>query len=218
MSGVQERQTTPKTLPGTYAKGRTRAEDVLDAAVAVLIKHGYHNFTLRRVADEAGLRLSNLQHYFPSKDTLVQAMLDRVIDTYLTRLGRIQSSGLDPEDQFRKIIETLFLDLNTRRTTVFFPELWSLANHNRQVAAYMERMYGRYRELLGASITRINPALDEKQVRQIALFISASIEGHTMFVGHGKPWRAQTEEVLGLATASFLWLVRSGETPVVPEK
>ncbi len=217
MSGLQERQTTPKALPGTYAKGRTRAEDILDAAVAVLIEHGYHNFSLRRVADEAGLRLGNLQHYFPSKDALVQAMLDRVIDTYLSRLVGIQSSGLDPETQFRTMIETLFLDLNTRRTTVFFPELWSLANHDRQVAAHMERMYGRYRELLGASITRINPALDEKQVRQIALFISASIEGHTMFVGHGKPWRTQTKAILGLATASFLWLVRSGETPVMPD-
>jgi AcrR family transcriptional regulator len=208
------RKPAAKAVPGTYAKGRTRAEDILDAAVTVLIEHGYHNFSLRRVAEEAELRLGNLQHYFPSKDALVQAMLDRVIEAYLARLGRIQSSGLDPEAQFRKIIETLFLDLNTRRTTVFFPELWSLANHDAHVAGYMERMYGRYRELLGASIARVNPALDERQVRQIALFISASIEGHTMFVGHRKPWRAQTKEILALATASFLWLIRSGEVPV----
>jgi AcrR family transcriptional regulator len=199
-------------VPGTYAKGRTRAADILDAGVSVLIEHGYHNFSLRRVADEAGLRLGNLQHYFPSKDALVQAMLDRVIEAYLARFVRIQESGLDPEAEFRQIIDMVFRDLNTRRTTVFFPELWSLANHDTVVAGHMDRMYARYRDVLGASIARINPALDEAQVRRLALFVSASIEGHTVFVGHGKPWRKQTQDVVALATASFLWLIRSGST------
>jgi AcrR family transcriptional regulator len=203
-------------VPGTYAKGRTRAADILDAGVSVLIEHGYHNLSLRRVADEAGLRLGNLQHYFPSKDALVQAMLDRVIEAYLARFVRIQESGLDPEAEFRQIIDMVFRDLNTRRTTVFFPELWSLANHDTVVAGHMERMYARYRDVLGASIARINPALDEAQVRTLALFVSASIEGHTVFVGHGKPWQKQTQGILTLATASFLWLIRSGSTPPSP--
>ena len=203
-------------VPGTYAKGRTRAADILDAGVSVLIEHGYHNLSLRRVADEAGLRLGNLQHYFPSKDALVQAMLDRVIEAYLARFVRIQESGLDPEAEFRQIIDMVFRDLNTRRTTVFFPELWSLANHDTVVAGHMERMYARYRDVLGASIARINPALDEAQVRTLALFVSASIEGHTVFVGHGKPWQKQTQDIVALATASFLWLIRSGSTPPSP--
>lgn len=197
-------------VPGTYAKGRTRASVILDAAVTVLIEHGYSNLSLRRVAEAADLRLGNLQHYFPSKDALVQAMLDRVIAAYLARLARVRSRGLDPEAEFREIVRTIFTDLNTRRTTVFFPELWSLANHDPHVASYMERMYGRYREVLEASIARLNPALDTVQTKRLALFVSASIEGHTMFVGHRKAWRAQTQELLALATASFLWLVRTG--------
>ena len=200
-------------VPGTYAKGRTRASVILDAAVTVLIERGYTNLSLRRVAEEAGLRLGNLQHYFPSKDALVQAMLDRVIDAYLARLANIRSRVLEPEAEFREIVRTIFTDLNTRRTTVFFPELWSLANHDPHVAGYMERMYGRYREVLEASIIRVNPALDTAQAKRLALFVSASIEGHTMFVGHRKAWRPQTSELLALATASFLWLVRSGHRP-----
>ena len=200
-------------MPGTYAKGRTRAADILDAAVTVLIEHGYPNLSLRRVAEEAGLRLGNLQHYFPSKDALVQAMLDRVIESYLSRFERIRRSALDPEAEFREIIGTVFRDLNTRRTTVFFPELWSLANHDAHVAGYMERMYARYREVLETSIARINSDLDAPQVKRLALFISASVEGHTVFVGHRKAWRSQTAELLSLATASFLWLIRTGAVP-----
>jgi AcrR family transcriptional regulator len=213
MSTAAARADANASVPGTYAKGRTRAADILDAAVTVLIEHGYNNLSLRRVAEEAGLRLGNLQHYFPSKDALVQAMLDRVIESYLNRFGRIRLSGLDPESEFREMIRTVFLDLGKRRTTVLFPELWSLANHDAQVAGHMERMYGRYRDVLGASIARLNPALDATSVKQLALFISASIEGHTMFVGHRKPWRGHTGALLAMATDSFLWLIRSGKVP-----
>lgn len=213
MSRASARDPAAAKVPGTYAKGRTRAADILDAGVTVLIEHGYHNLSLRRVAEEAGLRLGNLQHYFPTKDALVQAMLDRVIETYLSRFGRIRLSGLDPESEFREVVAAVFTDLNKRRTTVFFPELWSLANHDPQVAGYMERMYARYRDVLESLIVRINPELDAMQVKRLALFISASIEGHTMFVGHRKAWRPQTRELLATATASFLWLIRSGNVP-----
>ena len=215
MSAITPRKAmaAPSAVPGTYAKGRTRAADILDAAVRVLIEHGYHDFSLRGVAEEAGLRLGNLQHYFPSKDLLVRAMLDRVIEAYLDRFSRIQRSGLDPQQEFRAIVGMVFIDLNTRRTTVFFPELWSLANHDRQVAAHMERMYSRYRELLGTSIARLNPGLDAVQVERLALFVSASLEGHTMFVGYRKPWRGQTAELLDIALGAFLTLIRGGAVP-----
>lgn len=198
---------------GTYAKGRLRAADILDAAIDVLIENGYHQFSLRRVAEAAGVRLGNLQHYYPSKDALLQAMLDRMIDGYLARFERILARELDPEASFRALVECVMRDLNKRRTTVFFPELWSLANHEPQVTRFMEQMYARYRQVLEQAIARLNPALDATQARRLALFVSASIEGHTMFIGHGKPWKRDTSQLLHLALQSFLWLIREGDVP-----
>jgi AcrR family transcriptional regulator len=174
-----------------------------------LIEGGYASFSLRRVAEAAGLSLGNLQHYYPSKELLVAAMLDRVIEGYLQRFARIHREARDPESEFRELIAHVFLDLGSRRTTVFFPELWSMANHDRQVAGHMERMYARYREVLGRAIERLNPALDEATIRRLALFVSASIEGHGMFVGHGRAWRGEIEALLEIATQSFLALIRT---------
>jgi AcrR family transcriptional regulator len=196
---------------GTYAKGRLRAADILDAAIDVLTENGYHQFSLRRVAETAGVRLGTLQHYYPSKHALMQAMLDRMIEGYLERLERILAREQDPEDCFRALVEWMMRDLNKRRTTVFFPELWSLANHEPQVTRLMEQMYARYRRVLEQAIARLNPALDAVQVRRLALFVSASIEGHTMFIGHGKPWKRETTQLLDMALQSFLWLIREGE-------
>jgi hypothetical protein len=34
-----------------------------------------------------------------------------------------------------------------------------------------------------------------------------------MFIGHGKPWRRDTAQLMHLALQSFLWLIREGEVP-----
>lgn len=199
--------------PGTYAKGKLRASGILDAAIELLIEHGYHNLSMRKVAQHAGVRLGNLQHYFPTRDELVKAMLDRMIEGYLGRFEQIRRTGDDPQREFRAIVESVILDLGKRRTTVFFPELWSLSNHEPHVTRYMDQMYERYRQVLGAAIARMNPALSPLQVRRLALFVSASIEGHTAFIGYRKPWRAETAHVVDIALQSFEWLIRSGRIP-----
>lgn len=196
---------------GVYSKGRERAAGILDAAIRLLIDAGYHNLSMRAVADACGMGLGNLQHYFPTKDDLVRAMLDRVIAGYLRRFERIIEATDDPEAEFRAVIASVMQDLNKRRTTVLFPELWSLANHDRQLVPWLDRMYQSYRDVLSGLMLRMNPALTRRRADRLALFMSASIEGHTMFVGHGKPWRGETGALLAIAQQSFVWLVRSAE-------
>jgi AcrR family transcriptional regulator len=201
------------TDAGTYAKGKLRAGDILDAAIKLMIDEGYHNLSMRGVAQHAGIRLGNLQHYFPTKNALLQAMLDRVIDSYIDRFNSVRGAHDDPEREFRAIVSTVIGDLNKRRTTVFFTELWSLSNHERAVTSAMDQMYERYRHILADIIVRLNPALSAQQIRRLALFISASIEGHTVFIGYRKPWIADTAAISEMAIQSFLWLIRHGDVP-----
>lgn len=53
---------------------------LLDAAEAVVRKRGLSCLTLDAVAQQAGLSKGGLLHHFPSKDALVQAMVQRVAD------------------------------------------------------------------------------------------------------------------------------------------
>lgn len=197
---------------GTYKKGKDSAAAILDAASQLLIEVGYHNFSLRKVASAAGVSLGNLQYYYPVKDALVQAMLDKTIQRYIVDFEEIRHHG-HPKQQFAEMVERVVSDLNTRETTLFFPELWSLSNHEEKVPKYMDEMYAKYRHYLGLIIAEINPGLTAKQVKRLALFISCSIEGHTMFVGYGKPWKKETRNIINMATQSFLWLIEHGEIP-----
>jgi hypothetical protein len=80
------------------------------------------------------------------------------------------------------------LDLGNPITSKFYPELWALANHDDYADTLMDHIYARVRCPLENYVARLNSALSTEQVQKVALFISASTEGITMFVGHGKVW------------------------------
>lgn len=208
----QQNVTKTAVKTGTYKKGKSSSASILEAATKLLIDAGYHNFSLRKVAETAGISLGNLQYYFPTKEKLVEALLDRTIQVYLDSFEEIRHHG-DPKQQLIDMIEHVVYDLNTEKTTIFFPELWSLSNHEDNVARFMDQMYGRYREYLSDIIKEINPQLTSPQVKRLALFVSCSLEGHTMFVGYRKPWNKETKNIIKMATQSFLWIIESGDIP-----
>ena len=211
MPTLNKAQTNPHRRS---AKGKTTALEILLAAEKVLVEAGYHNFSLRKVASSAGHTLGSLQYYYPTKAALLNAMLDNCISRYVDRFEEIRkNAGTDPEEQFIALVHWIVHDLKSEHTTRFFPEVWSLSNHDEHAANFMDAMYGRYREVLIDVIALINPKLRTTQIRRIALFVSASLEGHTIFIGHDKPWRKESENIVKLATQSFLWLIHSGAIP-----
>ncbi len=195
-------------------KGETTAQEILLAAETVLVETGYHNFSLRKVASSAGHTLGSLQYYYPTKAALLSAMLDNCISRYVEMFEEIRKkAGTDPEEQFIALVRWIVHDLKSEHTTRFFPEVWSLSNHDEHAANFMDAMYGRYRDVLIEVIALINPKLSKPQMRRVALFVSASLEGHTIFIGHDKPWSEESENIVKLSTQSFLWLIHSGSIP-----
>jgi AcrR family transcriptional regulator len=203
---------TYKAISKGYTKGERRIKIILEAAEQLLIDSGYHNFSMRKVATKAGVSVGNLQYYFPSKDSLLEALLDHVIQNYLDAFERFKGQ-YTPKEQFVKIIKAVIKDLKTKHTTVFFPELWSMANHEKHISKIMDRMYGKYRALLADVIKDINPNLSELQAHRLSIFMTASLEGHTIFIGYRKPWAKETDNMIDISIQSFLWLIEHGDIP-----
>lgn len=88
-------------MPG-YVRAAQRREQLLDAAVEVLVREGLDALTLRDVATQAGVRLSTLQYIFASRSDLVSALTGRVLD----RAGRDQfATGADGlEAELRRVV------------------------------------------------------------------------------------------------------------------
>src|SRR5258707_15447100 len=59
---------------------RETQEAVLSAALQVLIEAGYARFSAGRVAAQAGVSRGALEHYYPTKNDLLLAVTQNVID------------------------------------------------------------------------------------------------------------------------------------------
>lgn len=82
------------TRPRTRIQQKN-SETILEAALDVFSTYGFRGATLDQIADVAGLSKPNLLYYFPSKEAMHQALLTRLLDTWLDPLREMDEDG-DP--------------------------------------------------------------------------------------------------------------------------
>lgn len=196
--------------PGTYVRGTETVDAILKAALSVLIEEGAGAFTVRRIAAECGMKVGNVSYHFPKKELLIQTLLDDIIGNYDKLLERtVRQPGLDAEERLRLIVVMCLDDIAGKRTTRLFTELWALANHNEFVADRVRLFYQRVHEFIAEYVRELNPALGEQEVRDVALFISVSMEGATPFLGYEKPWAQRMQAFTAIAAHSLVHLAKT---------
>lgn len=204
----------PLNRPGTATqqKGQDRLTSILEAARIVFCEQGYSSMTMRKVAAEAKISIGNLNYYYRTKEDLLRDLTEYVTDAYMEEFERIaKKAGKSPEKQFEAILDFWIQDLTTSETTVFFPELWALSNHNEYVAGLANAIYVRARAPLSDLIPQINPSLTKKEAQQLALYMCAAMEGLTIFAGYKKPYAKQMKELKRISIQNFITMVHNAK-------
>ncbi|WP_232281032.1 TetR/AcrR family transcriptional regulator [Novosphingobium nitrogenifigens] len=190
---------------GGYAKGQETREAILTAALRVLVDEGYAAMTMRRVAKECGIRFGNLTYHYRSHEDLVNALFEAVIGAYEAEFALIVNDpDTAPADRLRRYCRFVLTDIQTRETTHIFPEIWALANHSPFVARLMTEMYRRARAPILEILRDMRPDLSEQGHEDLALFVSATMEGMTMFLGHGKLHADRLSALMDIQVEAFL--------------
>jgi AcrR family transcriptional regulator len=196
--------------PGTYARGTETVDAILKAARDVLIDEGAGAFTIRRIAAQCGMKVGNVSYHFPRKEMLIQILLDELLESYDKLLeNRVRQPDLGPEDRLRLVIVICLEDIAGKRTTRLFTELWALANQNAFVAERVRMFYQNVHDVIGEYVAILNPALSATDVQAVALYISASMEGSTPFLGYEKPWSAKMPAFINIAAVSLVTLAKT---------
>ncbi|MGB3689130.1 MAG: TetR family transcriptional regulator C-terminal domain-containing protein [Jannaschia helgolandensis] len=78
---------------------RDRRARILEAGLEVFSVEGFAGATLDGLANAAGLSKPNLLYYFPSKEAVYLALLERLLDTWLDPLRVLDPDG-DPVVEF----------------------------------------------------------------------------------------------------------------------
>jgi AcrR family transcriptional regulator len=79
-----------------------RRRDLLDAAVRVFARKGFHASRVGDIAEEAGVAHGLLYHYFRSKDEVLETIFGEAWELLTTDTGRIETSGVPLREQLRR--------------------------------------------------------------------------------------------------------------------
>jgi AcrR family transcriptional regulator len=101
-------RTNPRKRP-RQARSRLTVEAILDAAAHVFERHGYAAGTTNRIAQRAGISIGSLYQYYPNKDAVLVALVDRHLDEGVAALWPVlEELQADPPplaEGIRRLVE-----------------------------------------------------------------------------------------------------------------
>ena len=187
-------------------RGSARVEEILDAARHVLAQEGYAEFSLRRVARRVNIRLSTLQHYFPSRDDLFRAVVERTVAAYDAAYVRQSAQwGKTARSKLAGMVRYLLDDLRHPDTAGFFVEFWARGMRDPEAGRLLQQAYRHHRDRIRIAMAPLNPSMSGRTAELRALLVAALIEGMTIFIG-GQ--RTRDPSLDGLEEEVTRWILR----------
>lgn len=115
-----------------------RLTQVLDAAVQCFIEDGFHNTSMNKLAQKAGMSVGHIYHYFENKDAVIKALIEREFEDANQRTTEVVT--LDGEHFIQATLERL-MEAVVNKTDPFHPiihlEILAEARRNPEIAALM---------------------------------------------------------------------------------
>ena len=84
-----------------------RRRQILEAAVKVFARSGFHTSRVGDVAEEAGVAYGLVYHYFTSKEELLETIFRDTWTQLLARVREVEASGVPASEQVRQVTALL---------------------------------------------------------------------------------------------------------------
>ena len=174
MTVGEKRQTFSREEP------EQRRQDLIQATFRVLAERGYANCGVRAIAEEAGVSIGLIRHYFEEKQLLI-AETYKYVSRELQAVSEAAAAaaGDDPRERFRAYVmagvQPPFLD--EKYLTVRFM-LWGVALTEPEIRQVHDENYGTYRARLRQLIADMLPKGTHAGVlKELTATVSALSDG-----------------------------------------
>jgi AcrR family transcriptional regulator len=155
-----------------------RQEQVLDAAVDLVRRRGFHAASMAELAKMAGMSVGHIYHYFENKEAIVAAIVARDLEQVMDMLEGFKARGGDLYDVMIDEVDRGYDDSRRIEETALFLEIYAEAARNPKVAKMVNDAdaisRGKLRELMIAGRKAAEPwppeDLDARVEIIIALF------------------------------------------------
>jgi AcrR family transcriptional regulator len=76
--------------------------DILVAAAAIFSQKGFHAASMQDIAEAVSLQKASLYYHFPSKQDILEALVELALETINARLEAVLARDLPPEERLRQ--------------------------------------------------------------------------------------------------------------------
>ncbi len=87
-------------------------QKIIDAALEIFAKNGYHNSSVSSIAAKAGISKGLMYNYFKSKDEMLKTIIKEGMEAIM-QLMMFQELKLTPKEQLKQMIELSFEHIKT---------------------------------------------------------------------------------------------------------
>lgn len=124
------------------ASKENKKDRIIEAAIQILSRKGYHNTKMEEIAAVAGIGKGTIYEYFPSKLQLLQKILERSFYLYDHSTKADTSNSLSAEQKIRRLIEAhlRFCQENKDLTSILFFDTETIDNELRDWACQKRRV------------------------------------------------------------------------------
>lgn len=158
-----------------------KIQQILNHGLTLLRDHGDHGLTMRQVAVNAGMSLSNVQYYFRTKNDLLKGMVDYYFQKCENEFdAKMDSSESDDvrKNIYKLISINLFHGEALTEMCKIFREFWAIATRNKEINDHLLSYYSRYAERLSEEIELLS--VDPDFIPQAIGLLLPYFEGYSI--------------------------------------
>ncbi len=166
------------------SKENQRREQILDAALRVIVEKGYEKSRMDDIVSTSGLSKGAIYWYYKSKKEVYLDLVNYWVLNYSATLNHINGVNLPASQQLRELFQ-FFVRQYDSNASVFkaMVEFWALASRDADFRNKVQRVYSEFLNLIERILTRGVEAgeFDALDTKIAALSIMVNIEGIIWF-------------------------------------
>ncbi len=162
-----------------------RKSEIVKAFYAVAKKEGLENTSIAKVADQAKINPSLVMHYFKTREELLLALNDFILERYL-QIYKVSGPVVDTREKLIHIIENLFSRKWNRLFDdgVFYSCYAQIYRNNRFKEGFKklhDQLHATLEEALDEAVE--NGVLQCENTRELSINIFAMVDGAYYYLG-----------------------------------
>jgi len=105
--------TNPPTRPALRARYEGRRQALIDAAAKLFAERGYEQTSIGDLSEATGLAAGGIYHYTSSKEGLLIAICDELLDPLLEQARAIAATDVPPDQHLRDLLRAWLLHIES---------------------------------------------------------------------------------------------------------